>query len=197
VKNWYRIENKAASEATIYVYDEISAWGVSAKQFVKDLNEITAKTIKLRINSPGGNVFDGVTIHNALKEHSASVDVIIDGLAASISSIIAMAGDTIHMADNAMFMIHNAWSIEIGNAEAMHKMGDVLTKIDETLVNTYAKRTGQTPLAIRSMMADETWINAEEAQQMGFADTIGDKSNAKASFDLSKYNIEYEEGEGL
>jgi len=187
MKNWYRIENKAADEATIYVYDEISSWGISANQFVKDLGEVKAGKINLRINSPGGNVFDGVTIYNALKEHPAQVNVKVDGLAASIASIIAMAGDTIHMAKNAMFMVHKAWSLEMGNADAMHKMGDVLDKIDSMLVKTYADRTGKSQRAIKQMMTDETWMSAEEAKAAGFADTIGDPEEAKAAFDLSRF----------
>ena len=125
-KSWYSIENAATDEATIYVYDEISRWGVDAKQFVKDLNGVTAKTINLKINSPGGNVFDGCTIHNALKDHAATVNVQVDGLAASIASIIAMAGDKITMAKSAMMMIHNAWGGCCGNSCDMQKMADVL-----------------------------------------------------------------------
>lgn len=191
MKSWYRIDNKAADEATIYIYDEISSWGVSAKQFVKDLNEVTAKTIKLRLNSPGGNVFDGAVIHNALKEHSATVKVMVDGLAASIASVIAMAGDSIHMASNSMMMIHKAWTYAAGNADEMRKTAELLDKVDETIVNTYANRTAKGMDAIKKMMADETWMTADEAKSHGFADTIGDDEqdeNAKASFDIAKYN---------
>lgn len=188
MKSWYRIENKASEEATIYVYDEISAWGISANQFVKDLGEVAAKSINLKINSPGGNVFDGITIYNALRDHSAKVNVHVDGLAASIASVIAMAGDTIHMAKNSFMMIHNAWALAIGNATDMAKMADTLEKIDTTLVKTYQDRTGQTQKNIRQMMADETWMNADEAKANGFADSVGDKVDAKNKFDLSKYN---------
>lgn len=187
-KSWYRIENKAGAEATIYIYDEISLWGISAKQFVKDLNDVTAKTINLRINSPGGNVFDGITIHNSLKEHAATVKVQVDGLAASIASIIAMAGDEIRMAKNSFMMIHNAWTFTAGNAEELRKLAETLDKIDATLVQTYQDKTGSPSADIKQMMADETWLNADEALAKGFADVVGDPVEAQARFDLTKYN---------
>lgn len=187
-KSWYNIQASAdGTDATIYVYDEISAWGVSAKQFCDDLNGITASNINLRLNSPGGNVFDGVTIHNALKSHKASINVQVDGLAASIASVIAMAGDKITMAQNAMMMIHNAWSLAIGNATELRKTADVLDKIDGTLVNTYSERTGAGKRSIKQMMNDETWMTADEALKMGFCDQVGEQKDVKASFDLSKF----------
>lgn len=187
-KSWYEIQNAAEEEATIYVYDEISSWGVSAKNFCSDLSGVTAKSIKLKMNSPGGNVFDGVTIHNALKDHPASVNVQIDGLAASIASIIAMAGDKITMAPNAMIMIHKAWSGLYGNSDDLRKMAEVLEKIDGTLVDTYADRTGAGKRNIKKMMEDETWMTAKEAKDLGFCDEISGESAAKACFDLSKYH---------
>lgn len=187
-KSWYRIENKADETATIYVYDEISAWGITAKDFVNDLGNIKAKTINLRINSPGGNVFDGITIHNALKQHAATVNVQVDGLAASIASIIAMAGDEIRMAQNSFMMIHNAWSYTAGNAVQMRKLADTLDKIDATLISTYQAKTGASESDIKKMMADETWLNADDALAKGFCDAVGDPTEAKAHFDLSKFN---------
>lgn len=187
-KSWYSIENKAATEATVYIYDEISLWGISANQFVKDLNDITAKTINLRINSPGGNVFDGITIYNSLRDHAATVKVQVDGLAASIASIIAMAGDEIRMAKNSFLMVHNAWSYTAGNAAELRKLADTLDKIDATLTQTYQDKTGMPTADIQQLMADETWLNADEALAKGFADFVGDPVEAQARFDLTKYN---------
>jgi len=187
-KNWYRIENAAADEATICIYDEISAWGISAQSFCSDLAGVKASTINLHINSPGGNVFDGITIGNALQAHAATVNVVIDGLAASIASIIAMAGDKISMAKNAMMMIHNAWGGCCGNSSDMLKMADTLDKIDSTLVDTYAARTGCGKRAVKQMMNDETWMTADEAKAKGFCDCVGTDGAAKASFDLSKFH---------
>ena len=105
-KGTYRIEAKADAEATVYIYDEVSWWGVSAQQFAKDLAAIKAETIHLRLNSPGGAVFDGMAIYNALKAHQAKVVVHIDGLAASIASVIAMAGAEVRMAENAFLLVY-------------------------------------------------------------------------------------------
>jgi len=186
---WYEIQNATDPEtATVLMYDEIGGWGIAASAFCQDLAGITAKNITLKMNSPGGNVFDGCTIHNALKDHPACVNVQVDGLAASIASVIAMAGDKITMAKNAMMMIHCAWAGVYGNAAEMTKTAAVLAKIDSTLVDTYSARTGTGKRAVKQMMDDETWMTADEALKAGFCDCVGTQSDAKASFDLSKYN---------
>lgn len=189
-KNWYRFENKADDSVNIYVYDEISLYGINASDFVKDLNNVTAKTINLFINSPGGNVFDGVTMYNALKRHSAKVHVTIDGLAASIASVIAMAGDTIDIAKNAMIMVHRAWSYQVGNKNDMIKMADMLDKIDiNTIITSYTDKTGLTSDELIPILDAETWISAQEAKDMGFVDSVGGDTDAKGSFKLlNKFN---------
>lgn len=186
-KSWYRIEAKADEPATVYIYDEIGMWGVTAKDFIREIDAINAGSISLRVNSPGGDVFDGIAIYNAIRNHPAQVTTQVDGIAASIASIIAMAGDTITIAKNAFFMVHNAWAMAMGNAEEMRKMADTLDKIDTTLIKTYTERTGQTQRAVRQMMADETWLNADEAVSLGFADKLTDSPGAKAAFDLSRF----------
>lgn len=187
-KCWYRINAKSAEEAEVFIYEEIGYWGVTADAFVKDLQKIDAKTITLRLNTPGGSVFDGVAIYNALLNHPATVNSHIDGLAASMGSIIALAGDTVHMAKNASYMIHNPWSIAIGDAASMRKEADVLDKIAGTLVSTYADKTGKDEEEIRKMMDDETWLTAEEAKEHGFVDVITGEKKQKASFDLSVFS---------
>ena len=117
----YRIENKADKEATVYIYDEIGFWGITAEKFVKDFADITAKTIHVRINSPGGSVFDGHAIANAIKQHKSHTIAHIDGIAASISSVIALAADETVMAENAFFMYHQAWTIDIGKRRRFQK----------------------------------------------------------------------------
>lgn len=189
MKTWFRIENKSEKEASVYIYDEISKWGVNAAEFVKQLNEITAKTIKLYINSPGGNVFDGVTIYNALKRHSSKIYVTIDGLAASIASVIALAGDTVDIASNGMMMVHRAWTYGYGNANDLRGMAATLDKIDSgVIVSTYQAKTGMEESDLIKLMDAETWLTAQEAKEYGFVDTIGGDADAKACFDLSKYN---------
>ena len=189
-KGGYKIENKA-DEATIYIYDEISWWGVSAQKFVEDLGAITAKTIHLRLNSPGGAVFDGMAIYNALKQHKAKVITHIDGLAASTASIVALAGDEVRMGEGAFLMIHEPWSIVIGMAEDMRKEADLLDKVAGSIANTYINKTGKTDAEIHDYMAAETWFTAQEALDAGFIDAIeddkGEKAQAHNLFDLSVF----------
>lgn len=171
-KCWYDIKAKGGGTAEVLVYDEIGAWGVSAKQFARDLKDLgKISQIDLRINSPGGSVFDGNAIFNQLKQHPANVTVYIDGLAASMASVIAMAGDRIVMPENALMMIHNPWTVAIGDAEELRKNADLLDKIKDTLIGAYG-RSMMTDEEIVEMMDAETWLTGEEAVEMGFADEL-------------------------
>jgi ATP-dependent Clp endopeptidase proteolytic subunit ClpP len=174
---FYEIHAKAGdSHAEIRIYDEIGLnwWGegVSAKQMADDLEALDVSTIALRINSPGGSVFEGNTIYNALRRHDATVTTYVDGLAASAASIVALAGDEVIMAPNAMMMIHDAWGFAIGNAADMRKQADTLEKVNATLVATYRGRTGKSNEEILAAMADETWFDAETAVEWGLADRV-------------------------
>lgn len=171
----------------IELYDEIGFWGVSAGDFKNILKTVKSGTINLKINSPGGDVFDGIAIFNDLLDHPAKINVHITGYAASAASIVAMAGDTVTMAENAFFMIHRAWTIGIGNTFDMAKTADFLSKIDDSLIKTYTARTSLTVDAITDFMDAETWFNAEEAESNGFIDGVTSKETAKASFDLSVF----------
>lgn len=171
-KSWYEIKAKGAGVAEVLIYEEIGMWGVSAKQFARDLKDLgKISQIDLRINSPGGSVFDGNAIFNQIKQHPASVTVYIDGLAASMASVIAMAGDRIVMPENALMMIHNPWTVAIGDADELRKNADLLDKIKTTLVNAYG-RSMMTEDEIVEMMDAETWLTGEEAVEMGFADEL-------------------------
>ncbi len=188
-KGNYRIENKTEKEATIYIYDEIGWFGVEAADFVKDLDEIKAETLHIRLNTPGGDVFDGTAIANAIKNHKSHTITHIDGLAASIGSIIAIASNETKMAENSFFMFHEAWSWTIGNARTHAEAKELLDKIDGVLAATYAKKTREKEADIKEMMAAETWLTAEEALEMGMIDGIEeDKEKASAAmFDLSVF----------
>lgn len=188
-KTWFRVEAKSEEAASVYIYDEIGYYGVSASDFVKTLGTVTASTINLHINTPGGNVFDGIAIYNALVDHKAKVVTHIDGLAASMGSVIALAGDVVNMAENAMFMIHNPWSAVIGDAAAMRKAADVLDKIREgSLLGIYKKKTSIDEDELKSLMDAETWMTAEDAAIYGFIDNITGSVDAKADFDLSCFS---------
>lgn len=179
------VQAAGSREAEVLIYDVIDSWfGVDANQLVKDLKGLDVDTIHVRINSPGGSVFDGIAIFNALKEHKAKVVTHVDALAASIASVIALAGDEVEMADNAMFMIHNAWILAIGDAAELRKTADLLDKIsDASIVRTYAAKTGADEDQIREWMNEETWFTAEEAKDEGFIDVIAARSESQAKVD--------------
>lgn len=182
------VRNEAKEEAEIMLYDEIGFFGVDANSFVRELKAIDARTIHLRINSPGGSVFDGVAIYNALKDHPARIVTHVDSLAASMASVIALAGDEIIMAENAFLMIHDPWTLTVGNAEQLRKDADLLDKLaDTTIRTTYMAKTGKTEDEIKAWMADETWFTAEEALAAGFVDSVEKRSEVKAKFDLSVF----------
>jgi ATP-dependent Clp protease, protease subunit len=178
-------------DTTFYLYDEIGDYGVSAKDIVKGINAVKKGTIHFRINSPGGAVFDGLSIYNAIKESKVKTIAHIDGLAASIASVIAIAADEVKMADNAFFMIHEPWSIAIGNADIMRKEADLLEKVAEPMLKSYIERSKHTDEEIKAWMAAETWFTADEAREAGFADAV-EEIDAEARtkfvpFDLSVY----------
>jgi len=177
-KSWYSIRNVSRSEAEIMIYDEIGFWGVTASDFIRDLADIKASTINLRINSPGGDVFDGVAIYNAVKRHTAEVNVFIDGLAASAASFIAMAGDKVSMSPHSQMMIHEASGLAIGNAEDMRKLADMLDKTSDSIAAMYAERAGGDVTEWRARMKDETWYSDQEAVDAGLADEVLGSSGA-------------------
>jgi ATP-dependent Clp protease protease subunit len=192
----FEVVAKGEDSAEVFLYDAIVAdeseaeWfgGVAPQSFVKALRAISAGTIHLRINSPGGSVFAARAIEQALREHPAKVVAHIDGLAASAATFIAMAADEIIIAPGSLFMIHKAWSGAYGNADDLRATADLLEKIDGTLVDTYATRTGAEKAAIADWMAAETWFTAEEAVAHGFADQVAEQAaKASAGWDLSAY----------
>lgn len=172
--HWYRIENKANTKsAEIYIMDEIGYFGITADEFVRDLNKVAADNITLHISTPGGEVFDAVAIYNALKDHKASVDVVIEGIAASAGSFIAMAGDTVKIQRNASMMIHDGRGLVIGNAQDMRKTADVLDKVSDNIADIYAQRSKQHDKEyFRKKMKDETWYNSNEALDEGLVDEV-------------------------
>jgi ATP-dependent Clp protease protease subunit len=146
-----------------------------------------AGEVKLTINSPGGDAFTGLAIFNSAVAHPAPVNVEIIGVAASAASIIAMAGDTIHIAQNAHLMVHRSWGLTVGNTQDHAAQAAVLERIDQSMAVTYADRTGRTVADMLAAMTAETWINADEAVEMGFADEVINASAASARFDLSVF----------
>ncbi len=170
----------------IFLYEEIGeGWfgGTTAKSFsdeVKALGKVDA--VDIYINSPGGSVFEGVAIYNQIKRMDMKKDVHIDGIAASIASIIAMAGDTITIAANGTMMIHDPWGFALGTADEMRKSAEALDLLRGTLLDTYVARTGGDREQISAWMADETWMNADEALRRGFVTAKTQDTQINASF---------------
>lgn len=177
-RSWYKIENKTAERAEIYVYDMIGEWGVSAQDFVGELRTVRSQAIDLHINSEGGEVFDGLAIYEAVRQHPAGVTVYVDGLAASAASFIAMAGDRIIMAERARLMIHDAHGFAIGNAADMREMAALLDDLSDNIADIYAERAGGSRQQWRDVMrgaaaaADGTWYDAQAAVEAGLADEV-------------------------
>lgn len=196
----FKVYVKNAKEdepAELLVYEQIGKdpWfgdGVGAKDVAGFLSQNAGKPINVRINSPGGLVFDGVTIHNALIQHDGTVTTTVEGIAASAASIIAMAGSTVRMYDNASMMIHRAWGVAIGNTAVMLDTAELLDKIDDQIAATYAAKTGRkkdTMLKLMEGKVDGTWFTATEAKSEGLIDEIvalpKDSKRARNSVDGS------------
>lgn len=193
-KPWFRFENAADDAVDLFIYDEITdpfwsefGFGISAASFATELSRNKGKALTVHINSPGGSVFEGTAIYNLLRGHSAPVHVIVDGIAASIASVIAMAGDTVTMAPHSMLMIHDAWGITMGNAADHEQQAKVLNKLSDNIAAVYAER-GDKRVNWRAKMLEETWITDAEAVAWKLADRIDESvPTAQAKFDLSRY----------
>ena len=179
----------AEAPAVLSIYDEIGFWGVQAKDFISELSGITAKVVNVEINSPGGDVFAGLAIYNALKSSGKEIVVKVMGVAASAASLVAMAGDKIIMPKNTFMMIHNPWSFAAGNADELRDTAATLDKIGASLLATYAARTGMSEDEIKPLLAKDTWMTADEALASGFATEVTENVTAKASFDMARADL--------
>ncbi|KFX20273.1 ClpP-like prohead protease/major capsid protein fusion protein [Pectobacterium betavasculorum] len=187
MKSWFSIKAKTAGAAEIKIYDEIGMWGITARQFSEELAALgQVKQISLFIHSPGGDVFDGIAIYNLLKNHPATITVHIDGLAASMASVIAMAGNKVVMPENAMMMIHKPWGISGGNANEMRDYADLLDKVESVLIPAYANKTGKSADELAQMLEGETWLNGRECVEQGFADELEPAVNVMARLESKR-----------
>jgi ATP-dependent protease ClpP protease subunit len=187
MKTWYTIRARGTG-AEVLIYDEIGAYGVSAKGFLAELGALPdGVPIDLRLNSPGGSVFDAVAIFNALTRHTGTITVWIDGIAASAASYVAMAGDEIVMPENAFLMIHDPSGIVMGTATDMRDMAATMDKIAGSMVRGYAARSGRSEEEIAALMAAETWFDAQDALAAGLATRIAEPVRIAASFDIGRF----------
>lgn len=196
---WYEFKNTAGDEAELLLFDEIGGWfGIYADEFVESLKAVTASRLTVRLNSPGGSVFEGIAVANALRAHPAEVTVRVEGLAASIASVIALAGDRLIMAPQSMIMIHDASGGCWGQAADMQQMAEILDKISDNIADAYAAKAGGTRAEWRARMLAETWYSADEAVEAGLADEVArparqpdqdPEQGLAASWDLSVFRF--------
>lgn len=197
-KKYWEFKNKTNDSADLYLYIEIASWGGgyyahSAQSFKQELDSLgEIDTLNVYINSPGGDVFEGVAIVNMLKRLKAKVVVYIDGLAASIASVIAMAGNEIHMPGNTMMMIHNAWTYACGNSEELRDLADNLDKINSSIRETYLNKAGDKldEETLINLLNNESWLTAQECFNYGLCDFVDDEKSLSAKVDdkiLEKY----------
>jgi ATP-dependent Clp endopeptidase proteolytic subunit ClpP len=189
---WYTISNSAAGVPTqVSIYDEIGFYGVSAGQFMADMDAITGD-IEMHINSPGGDIYDGITIYNRLKQRKGSIAVVVDGLAASAASFIAMAASRgkLEMAPRSEMMIHNGFTMAIGDAADLRKMADLLDRKTADIADIYAERSGKPADYWLGKMQAETWYSAKDAVADGLADKISgqEEDSPQNGWDLSVFS---------
>ena len=178
--------------AEILIFDVIGRdfWGdgIDGKSIRSALKELGDGDVRVRINSPGGDVFEGVAIHNALRDHKGKVQVVIDALAASAAAIVAMAGDEVLMVENATFMIHEPWTFALGDATELRAQADILETINSGLITTFSRKTGQSREAIAELLQAETWLDAEEALEGSFVDEVIEPGGIRNEFNRDTFS---------
>lgn len=185
---WYRIQDGVdGASADITIYDEIGYWGTTAQGFVDELAALDAPQINVRLNTPGGDVYDGIAIYNALLRHPADVTTYVDGVAASIGSVIAQAGSVRVMAKASQMMIHDPWTMCVGNAQDMTDCADMLGLAADMLAQVYADRSDGDAKSWRAAMQRETWYSSDEAVSAGLADTVVNRAAVDSPSDLSNF----------
>lgn len=178
-----------AKKSELYLYDYIGAdffgEGITAQSVTDAMKEFTPKSeVDIFINSPGGSVFEGIAIYNILRRWDGKKTVHIDGIAASIASVVAMSGDSIEIADNGMVMIHDPWGVAFGTAADMRKTADSIDKVRDVILATYVSRTGGKSAEISAWMTAETWMTADEAMARKFATKKVEQKAIKAEFPM-------------
>lgn len=194
LRSWFRIEQARASEADVYIFDEIGMWGVTASDFVAELTAISTPVINLHLNTPGGDVFDGIAIYNALVDHPADITAYIPGIAASIGTVIAMGADRRVIAPHARMMIHDAWALTAADADGLRKLADRLDESSQNIATIYAEHAGGTADEWRDRMRAESWYTDQKAVDVGLAHEVGrsnddarEAARQAAKFDFSKF----------
>lgn len=186
-KEWYKIKNNASEASDVYLFNDIGTFGITAQSFIDEIKEYDNKELNIHINSLGGEVFEGMAIYSIIQRRKAKTTVYIEGIAASIASVIALAADEVIMSENSLLMIHNAWGGTQGDARDMRKQADVLDKITNEIAEVYVKKTNIPYDEVIEMMNEETWLTAEEAVALGFVNSISEPIKVAAKYDVSRF----------
>ncbi len=185
----FSVRNEDDQTAHVYLYDTIGGyWGIEAEAFIKELNNIKTPNITLHINCPGGDVFDGRAMATAIKQHASQITAQVDGLCASAATFLSTACHSVSMAEGAFYMIHEGWTLAVGNKRDLQKTATLLEKVDASILNDYEKKTGQDRQQLQAWVEGETWFSAEEAKENGFADSIIEEQSVENHWNLSAYN---------
>lgn len=197
-EHWFEVKNISDDTAEVRIDGVIGGgWlddeSVQAKKFIEDFNKIRSKSINLHINSPGGSVYDGFAIYNALVASKKAINVHVDGIAASIASVIAMSGDSINMPENTYLMIHNPWTFTMGNADQLRQYAGELDDLGEKIAKIYADRSGKDIKEIKQLLkgengADGTFIDANTALEMGLCTNVTENKKAAACVGLDAFD---------
>lgn len=185
-KSWLNVRNEGDGvTADIYLFDIIDSWfGIGKKSFVDSVKATGASHINVHISSPGGSVDDALAMHDFLKSYPATVHAYLTGVVASAATFLSAAADKVHMSENALYMIHNVWSWAVGTADEMRKEADTIDKFEERIIAIYQRKTGLRKSQIKSMLDEETWMDADEARSHGFVDKVVEASKLAAKVDL-------------
>lgn len=188
-QRWFDLKasNDEGGELEVAIYDEIGFWGLRAADLIGEIKRHNPTKCTLRINSPGGDVFDGIAIANFVANMECETVAIVDGYAASIASVIAMGADRVVMPENALMMIHDPWGFAMGGADDMRALADSLDRVKSAIVATYRRKTKMDAGRLGELMAAETWMTAAEAAEMGFADEVAPALKMVAHCDLSRF----------
>lgn len=197
-QHWYRIQAAGEGEQRtleIEIYGDIGYWGITAADFIRELKALDDGTlpVTVAINSPGGDLFDGIAIHNALQRLGERVTARIDGACYSAASVVASGARRVVMADNALFMIHNPWTYAAGDSEELRKVADIMDQALEGIVASYRHRSLTIDDAeLRRLITAETWLTAAEAKEIGFVDEVTSGSTVKACIGQSRILNRYQ-----
>lgn len=179
----------AGAIPVLSIYEDIGFWGTQAKDFLADLAKVEGPKLRVEINSPGGDVFAATAMYNGLRASGKSIETVCMGVAASAASLVFMAGDDRVMPKNTHLMVHNPWTVALGNADELRETAGVLDKIGNSIQATYTARSGMKDDEVKALLSKDTWLTADECKANGFATEVTEEIKATAKFDMARADL--------